>query len=79
MALELLLADLDAADVDRAREPRAVAALDPRLVIGEAAAEGGHAGVLDGEADRRMDRVDDVVRRRYRLLDRPCGHFCFLK
>ena len=33
MALQLLLVDLDAADVDRALEPRALAAAEPRLVV----------------------------------------------
>ena len=46
VALELLLADLDAVDVDRAAELGALAAGQSRLVLGEASAEGRHAGVL---------------------------------
>ena len=58
MALQHLLGDVDAGDLDGALELRLLAALELRLVVAEAAAEGGDAVVDDGEVDRGVDRVD---------------------
>ena len=74
VALQLLLVDLDAGDVDRALELRRLAAAEPRLVGAEAAAEGRDAVVGDGEADRGVDRVDHVGACRDLLVDRLGAH-----
>ena len=71
MALQLRLRDLDACDLDRAGQLRALAAAELRLVGAEAAAEGRDAIVDDGETDRRVDRIGDVSSDRDLLLLNP--------
>src|SRR5207344_2608286 len=57
VALQRLLVDVDAGDLDRALELRLLAALERRGVVEKAAAESGDAVVDDGEVDRRVDGV----------------------
>jgi hypothetical protein len=51
VALELLLVDLDAGDVDAAHQGRCLATRESGLIRGEAAAERGHAVVGDRKGD----------------------------
>jgi len=60
VALQHLLADVDAGDVDRADEAGLLAPLERGLVVTEAAAESGDAVVDDGKVNRRMNRVNLV-------------------
>src|SRR5262249_7613932 len=74
VALQLLVGDPDAADVDRALQAWALATGQTCRVGLEVAAKGGDARVLDREGDGGVDGVDLVRSRWDRLGDRLYAH-----